>query len=241
MVRKYRYSLGWRRNLPGIRDYQAEENNQKILGKTEALKATPKELPASENLRSWCSPIEAQKDLGSCTANVGVGWIEYFEHRAFCKGDTGAQLRDTMKALVLFGVPPKQYHPYDVTQFDREPSEFCHAFAQRYKAAQYYRLDTPSTPLSTRLNIIKINLPEKLMSTFGVSIYRPIYDNSNKNGKTKSALLVCLPGDKLGVKQVRAGCLINISRMGRQMNFSRWFRQSMWIQSCLHIVQFKIY
>lgn len=84
MARNYRYSLGWRPDLPDIRDYQTESDTiQKILSKSEALKATPKQLPASVDLRSWCSPIEDQGDLGSCTANAGGGLIEYFASRGF--------------------------------------------------------------------------------------------------------------------------------------------------------------
>src|SRR6266511_3345113 len=72
-------------------------------------------VPASIDLRPWCSPIEDQQQLGSCTANAAVGIIEYYENRAFKKyldgsrlfvykntrnlmgvtGDTGAWLRDT--------------------------------------------------------------------------------------------------------------------------------------------------
>jgi C1A family cysteine protease len=214
MARNYRYSLGWRPDLPDIRDYQTESDTiQKILSKSEALKATPKQQPNSIDLRSWCSPIEDQGDLGSCTANAGVGLIEYFERRAFGKyldasrlflykatrtlagdkGDTGAQLRDTMKALVLFGVPPEQYYPYDINQFDQEPSAFCYAFAQRYKAVQYYRLDPPGTPLFKRLNIIKTNLAANLPSMFGFTVYSSIYDATNKPGEIPYPV----PGDKV--------------------------------------------
>lgn len=184
MARNYRLSLGWRPDLPDIRDYSSDQEDiQKILGKSEALKTTPKQSPASVDLRSWFSPIEDQGDPGSCTANAGIGLIEYFERRAFGKpldafrlflykttrtlagdkGDTGAQLRDTMKALVLFGVPPEQYHSYDIAQFDQEPSAFCYAFAQSYKAVQYYRLDPSGTAISKRLNIIKTYLASKLI------------------------------------------------------------------------------
>jgi C1A family cysteine protease len=88
-----------------------------------------KASPASTDLRAWCSPIENQGSLGSCTANAGVGVVEYFERRAFGKhinasrlflykvtrnllhltGDTGAYLRSTMGALALFGVLPEEY------------------------------------------------------------------------------------------------------------------------------------
>lgn len=206
--------LGWRPDYADIRDYNVEHDDiQKLLNQSQALKAASKQLPSAVDLRPWCSPIEDQGQLGSCTANAGVGLIEYFERRAFGKhldasrlflykatrtlagyqGDSGAQLRDTMKALVLFGVPPEQYHPYDITDFDREPSAFCYAFAQNYKAVQYYRLDPIGTPISKRLNIIKTYLAANLPSMFGFSVYRSIYDTTNKPGEIPYPG----PGDKL--------------------------------------------
>lgn len=179
MARKNWGGLGWHPDLPDIRDLSPEHDTiQKILNKSQALKSVAKALPNSIDLREWCSPIEDQGKLGSCTANAGVGLIEYFERRAFgkhldasrlflykstrmladFKGDSGAYLRDTMKALVLFGVPPEKYHPYNIDEFDNEPSAFCYAFANNYKAVQYFRLDPPDTIPSKRLAIIKTNL-----------------------------------------------------------------------------------
>ncbi len=199
-----KYQFGWRRDLPDIRDYHSQHDDiQKLLSQSQALKAAAKQLPVSVDLRAWCSPIEDQGELGSCTANAGVGLIEYFERRAFGKhldasrlflykstrtlagdvGDTGSQLRDTMKAMVLFGVPPEQYLPYNIANFDNEPSSFCYAFAGNYKAVQYYRLDPAGTPLSKRLNLIKTNLAANLPCMFGFSVYSSIYDASNKPGR----------------------------------------------------------
>jgi C1A family cysteine protease len=42
-------------------------------------------LPSKQDLRKCCSPIEDQGQLGSCTANAGVGLVEYFERRAYGK------------------------------------------------------------------------------------------------------------------------------------------------------------
>jgi C1A family cysteine protease len=44
-----------------------------------------KALPSSVDLRQWFSPVEDQGTLGACTAQAGVGMIEYFEKRAFGK------------------------------------------------------------------------------------------------------------------------------------------------------------
>jgi C1A family cysteine protease len=150
------------------------------------------------DLRQWFSPIEDQSNIGSCTANAGAGLIEYFQRRAFgihldasrlflykatrnllhWTGDTGAYLRTTMKAMVLFGVPPEEYWPYDVTKFDIEPSGFLYSFGQDYKATQYYRLDPAGTTKPALLERIKTNLSAGLPSMFGFTVYNSISQGS---------------------------------------------------------------
>lgn len=50
-----------------------------------------------------------------------------------------------MQALALFGAPPEEYMPYDIGRFDEEPNAFAYAFAQSYRALQFYRLDPVGT------------------------------------------------------------------------------------------------
>lgn len=160
-------------------------------------------LPPAVDLRQWCPPIENQEQLGSCTANAGVAIVEYFEKRAFGRhidasrlflykvtrnlmketGDTGGYLRSTMGALVLFGVPPEEYWPYDVGNFDVEPSPFCYGFAQNYRTIRYYRLDPPGTSPDALLNQIKANLAAGLPSMFGFTVYSSISQADGNKGK----------------------------------------------------------
>jgi C1A family cysteine protease len=232
--------MGRQRDIPDFRDHTCETDSIKaILGKSAPLKAAAKKLPASVDLRPWCSPVENQGSLGSCTANAGIGMLEYYERRITgkhidgsrlflykvtrelqgIKGDDGAQLRDVMKAMVLFGVPPEKYWPYHVTKFNDEPSNFCYAFAQNYQALKYYRLDPAGTSPTAALAAIKKNLASALPAIFGFSVYSSIpplgdgkgeipfpekcdslegghavlavgYDDSKKIGKTKGALLI---------------------------------------------------
>lgn len=184
--------MGWTRDLPDYRDYTPDsEPVGKVLAKSHALAVTKKAAPTFVDLRGWCSTIEDQGDLGSCTANAGVGLLEYFERRAFGHyldgsrlflykvtrnllgwvGDQGAYLRDTMKAMVLAGVPPEQYWPYDIAAFDDEPSAFCYAFAQNYKAIVYYRLDPAGASTAQTLKNVKQNLAAGLPSMFGFTVY----------------------------------------------------------------------
>jgi C1A family cysteine protease len=188
--------LGWLRDLPDIRDYTTEnEAIGPLLDQTAAPVAVEvAALPPTGDLRAWFSPIENQGQLGSCTANAGVGLLEYFERRAFGRyvdasrlflykatrdlmkvtGDTGAYLRTMMQALVTFGVPPEEYWPYKIARFDVEPTAFCFAFADRYRAIQYYRLDPPGTTPQALLNRIKTGVAGGLPSCFGFTVYNSI-------------------------------------------------------------------
>jgi len=195
--------MGWIPDTPDFRDLTVEHKDIKPLMEKIGIADPISELPGKADLRPWCSPIEDQMQLGSCTANAGVGMVEYFERKAFGKhidasrlflykatrnlmhqkGDTGAELRTTMKSLVLFGVPPEEYWPYtDKTpNFDVEPTAFCYAFAENYKTIQYLRLDPPNTSPDEILKRIKTNLAAGLPSMFGFTVYSSIWQA--KDGK----------------------------------------------------------
>lgn len=187
--------MGWERDLPDFRDLTIESPSIKTIHSKSKKVARVREVPPSAvDLRQWCSPIEDQKNLGSCTANAGVGLLEYYERRAFGKyldgsrlflyktsrdllgwnGDQGAYLRTTMKALALFGVPPEDYWPYKIPQFDVEPPAFCYAFAQNYQAIRYYRLDPAGQSTAKTLQAIKRNLAAHLPAMFGFTVYSSI-------------------------------------------------------------------
>lgn len=195
--------MGWLPDYPDFRDYTVDHPAIKSMLHKAGLKSSGKvSLPSVVDLRPWCSPIENQGALGSCTANAGVGIVEYFERRAYGKhidasrlflykttrnmlhwtGDTGAFLRSTMGALVLFGVPPEEYWQYVVADFDKEPPAFCYAFAQNYQALRYYRLDPPTTPGDVVLARVKSNLSAGLPSMFGFTVYNS-YTQANTTGK----------------------------------------------------------
>jgi C1A family cysteine protease len=165
-----------------------------MLAKVGVFKPAKKSLPKSTDLRKWFSPVENQETLGSCTSQAGVALVEYFERKAFGKhidasrlflykatrnmlhwtGDTGAFLRSTMGAMTLFGVPPEEYWPYNIADFDKEPPAFCYAFAQNYQAISFYRLDPPGTSKNDLLKQIKTNLAGDLPSMFGFTVYSSI-------------------------------------------------------------------
>lgn len=201
-----RYSMGWLRDLPDIRDFEADdpkattqlEPAQQAVAtwfqSSRAIKGTP---PSEVNLIKWFSPVEDQGNLGSCTANAGVGLLEYFENRAYgnfidasrlflykvsrnllgVTGDTGAYLRTTMKAMAAFGVLPEANLPYMISKFDEEPSAFAYAYAQAYKSLSYFRLDQAGMAPNAVLGRIKSFIAAGYPSMFGFTVYN--YGNSH--------------------------------------------------------------
>jgi C1A family cysteine protease len=210
--------MGWIPDYPDIRDYTKETAEVREImagrpgvvavgrgaGGTARPRGTRAALPARSDLREWCSAVEDQGTLGSCTANAGAGVIEYYERRSFgkhveasrlflykvtrnlmkMKGDTGGFLRTTMGAMVLFGVPPEDYWPYTDSQdgFDREPPAFCYAFAQNYQAIKYYRHDPPGSKPAEVLERVKGALAAGHPSMFGFTVYSSI-EQAGKTGR----------------------------------------------------------
>lgn len=185
------YAMGWQKDLPDIRDFDAGHDEvTKVLAKSGALKAGA-ELRREQDLRRFCSPIENQGNLGSCTAHAGVGLMEYYENRAHGRfidasrlflykvtrtllgwtGDTGAWLRTTMKAMVLFGVPPERYYPYLIPRFDDDPGAFCYALAQNFQSMIYYRHDVLGRTGDQVLDQVKRFLSFGYPSMFGFTVY----------------------------------------------------------------------
>ncbi len=191
-----KFGLGWLRDYPDFRDYSLEHDEIKPLAEKLGIASSvsKKGGAASVDLRTWCPEVEDQGSLGSCTANAAVGLVEYYERRAFGRhidasrlflykatrnllhwtGDTGTFIRSTMGAMVLFGCPPEEYWPYNISDFDKEPGAFCYAFAQNFQTIRYFRLDPPGTSKNLLLNRIKTLLRYGLPSMFGFTVFSSI-------------------------------------------------------------------
>lgn len=197
--------MGWMPDLPDFRDYTIEDTPlvNSLLKKINLVKPLKEALGVAADLRPFMPPIEDQGALGSCTANAGVGLVEYFERKAFGRhidasrlflykvtrnllgwtGDTGAYIRTTMGAMVLFGIPPERYWPYKVADFDNEPGAFHYAYAQQYQAISYYRLDPPGTAKNALLARIKTDIAGKLPPMFGFTVYSSYTQAAANGGK----------------------------------------------------------
>jgi len=131
---------GWKDEVaPKLKVLGQKDSVKAMLKKVDVAEPKKVSLPASVDLRAWCSPIENQGSLGLCTAHASVGVVEYFERRTFGKhidasrfslykvtlnmlhwtGDTGAFLfavmtfvpnvRFVAQLLTLFSVPGAEF------------------------------------------------------------------------------------------------------------------------------------
>lgn len=111
------------------------------------------------DLRNYCSPIEDQGNLGSCTGNAIAGAIEllhkrksrtldisrlfiYYFERLFIgtvNYDSGAYIRDGIKACYTYGAPIENLWPYDITKFKNRPSKPAITEALTRKITSYQR------------------------------------------------------------------------------------------------------
>lgn len=187
-------SLGYHPDLSDFRDRSLQKlpkSEIAELGKRLPLLFGKGKLPEQVNHIPWCSPVEDQGKLGSCTAQAVVGLMEYMQRRGGIQhvdgsrlfiykvsrklqgwtGDTGAYLRTAMKAVAAFGVPPEQYWPYVIENFEEEPSAFLYAFASNYQALKYTRLDPPGVDGKNALLTLKRVLATGLGAVFGFPVY----------------------------------------------------------------------
>jgi C1A family cysteine protease len=161
---------------------------KKSVANTAAKKAA---VATKMDLSKWCSPVEDQGGLGSCTAHAGVGLYEYYERKAFGRhvdasrlflykatrnllkwtSDDGAYLRTTMAAMALFGLPPEKYWPYNESTYNEEPNAFMYSYAKNFKALLYYRLDANGVKGQALLNSIKDSLRNCLPMIFGFTCF----------------------------------------------------------------------
>jgi C1A family cysteine protease len=152
-VKTCKRSYGWCPDLPDHRDLLYA-----------AVMRAPAPLPAKVDLRKLCSVVEDQGPLGSCTANALVGALELLEMKAgtmpfadlsrlfvyynerviegTVKSDSGAMLRDGIKALAKQGVCSETVWPYAIGKFTKKPGASCYKQAAGHTISSYHRLNT---------------------------------------------------------------------------------------------------
>jgi len=141
-------------------------------------------LPKSVDIRSGCSPIVDQGQLGSCTANaIASGLREYWEEKTgkltplsrlwlywqerniegSVNEDAGAMIRDGMKILQQIGCAPESDWPYDIAKFAQTPTFQSTMNATPFKIIEYHRI--------TNLISLKTALASGYPVVIGIDVY----------------------------------------------------------------------
>jgi C1A family cysteine protease len=141
-------------------------------------------LPRKVDMRSKCSPVEDQGQLGSCTANALVGGLEFLEikdgapfvdlsrlfvyyNERVIEGtvdqDSGAFIRDGIKTLAKQGVCTETEWPYKVSKFAKKPSRACYRTAKKHRIVSYHRITT--------VDEMRNCLAEGFPFVFGFTVY----------------------------------------------------------------------
>lgn len=170
-TKKPRY--GWVPDLPDHRDI--------LYG---AVRRIPAALPSKVDLRSLCSTVEDQGNLGSCTGNALAGALEFLERkdkvpyaelsRLFVyynerviehttKSDAGAMIRDGIKTLAKQGVCTEKKWPYIISKFSAKPSPACYKEAAAHQITSYQRILT--------LDEMRTCLADGFPFVFGFTVY----------------------------------------------------------------------
>lgn len=155
--------LGWQADRPDPRDYFA------------AVRPAFKALPDVVDLRPMCPPVYNQGSLGSCTAQSvsflaqftdaeekGVGRLPsrlyvYYNTRVLQNSvneDTGASIRNAMKALAVHGYCRSTSHTDDNTKFKVKPSAAAYAEgdARKLPAKGYFRVMQNTQAICEQIN-----------------------------------------------------------------------------------------
>ncbi len=191
-------TMGWHPDIPDFRDKSLKHKDIcKKLADTNSLITNGADIPDSVDHREWCSPVEDQGKLGSCTAQAVVGLMEYMMRRSTGEhvdgsrlftykvtrkllgrtGDHGAYLRTAMHSVAAFGVPPEKHWPYVIENYEEEPSSFLYSFTNNYKALNYTRLDPIGEQPDKILDSLKRVLAAGYCAVFGFTVYSSL---SNK-------------------------------------------------------------
>jgi len=164
---------GWVPDLPDQRDVLYT-----------AVRPVPAALPPTADMRSLCSPVEDQGNLGSCTANALAGALEFLERKdkvAFAdlsrlfiyynerviehsvKSDSGAMIRDGIKTLNKQGVCSEKTWPYVISKFALKPTAACYKEALEHQILSYQRI--------LSLDQMRACLAEGFPFVFGFTVY----------------------------------------------------------------------
>jgi C1A family cysteine protease len=201
--------LGWSPSLPDFRDFSPfSPPADEMLAQLRDSGAGEPSRATSVDLREYFVGVDDQLQLNASAAHACTGLVQYFERRANgrllrpsrlfvyqntmklagARGDCGADLRTSLKAMIRCGAPPERYWPYEADRLAAAPEAFLFTFLEPYRQIRYVRLDSRKSTGVQNLQVIKAFLAAGFPSAFGFGVpdsltddgdipYRPTFDS----------------------------------------------------------------
>lgn len=162
----------WTKDKPDSRDF--------------LYKNIPISVQPRVDLRPWCTLIEDQGNLGSCTGQAIAGAIEYLNKKnnnptdvsrlfiyyyereilGTIKYDSGAYIRDGIKVVFKNGAPLERFWPYIINRFTRAPSRDAILDGLRRKVTLYERVTSLDGCINALANGFPVTIGFLVYSSF---------------------------------------------------------------------------
>jgi C1A family cysteine protease len=186
----------WKVDAPDTRDFILKANPNDILHSA----------PIAIDNSKFCSPVDDQGPIGSCTAHVTTAILEYNDNRFGVKKgynhlsrlfqyyvtremegtvnqDSGASMRNSIKSLNKFGTIDESLWGYDITKFAVKPPENAYNDAKLHKVIDYYRINNGD------IATMKAALATGYLIAFGALVFNHLID-----GTAAKTAMYGLPG-----------------------------------------------
>ena len=179
--------LGWKPDLPDLRDYGFKAELQDFT-------TFPRRLDWYDgitNIPACYNQLQTSSCVGNSTARVinlreliqGEPAVPFMPSRLFLYfnarqlegssgADDGARIRDCIKSAIIDGVCPELESPFDPAMVNAMPSDQCYTDAQKLEAISYRRVNNLSLQdIIAALNVGPI--------VGGISVYTSFMDSTN--------------------------------------------------------------
>ena len=216
MFKKY----GWKRDALDARDF--------VLSLVEAAA-----VPPSVDLRPQMGPIFDQGALGSCTANAVCGYAEYiwnfekktkfvpsrlysyYNTRALegtTRYDSGASIRDTVKAANSNGFCHENLWPYVINKFTVKPPSSAYADGKLHPAIKYQRVTQ-----------VQSQMKAALASGYPIILGFSVYESFESDAVAKTGIV---PMPDVTTEQLLGGHAVDIVGYNDSKNW--WVVRNSW-------------
>jgi C1A family cysteine protease len=166
-------------SIPDARDY--------VMSDTPTIQVSSYRIPV-------LPPVRNQLNIGSCRSHTAIASYEtqllnqgydfdgselyhYYMARKYITNtfprDTGMSMRDGCKVSLEYGTCPEAFHPYVTANFNKEPAEYTHSWAQFLRIARYERLTTPEQ--------IKVRILQNIPVQIGIFLDDSYYNLRHSN------------------------------------------------------------